>query len=77
MRAIGSAVVGGFGILAMLLAFSVADAKPEFFQKEKANRPDLKCASCHVSIPKNGDEDKKLTETGKFYQKNKSLPTEK
>ena len=77
MRAIGSAVVGGFGILAMLLAFSVADAKPEVFQKEKANRPDLKCASCHVSIPKNGGEDKKLTETGKFYQQNKSLPTHK
>jgi hypothetical protein len=59
----------------ILISFGVADAKYEIFKQEKENHPDLKCATCHIApVPKKGDEDKRLNETGKFYQKNKSFP---
>lgn len=69
--------VGFIILVAVLISFSSVDAKFEFFKQEKANHPDLKCVSCHVSVPKKGDEDKKLNETGRFYQENKSFPTKK
>lgn len=76
-----SVKVLAIAIFAVLSGFSsagITDAKYEFFKQEKENHPDLKCATCHITpVPKKGDEDKKLNETGKFYEQNKTLPPKK
>ena len=82
MKAITKVAGIGFALFMALslIGFSIgiADAKFEVFKQEKENHPDLKCATCHiVPVPKKGDEDKKLNETGKFYQQNKTFPPKK
>ena len=69
-------------LIAMMIAgglffAGVVQAKPEFFMNEKANQPGLTCKTCHVSTPAKGDADKKLNETGKYYQEHKKLPCTK
>lgn len=75
----------GFAILAAVAlvigSSSVsAEARMEFFKQEKANRPDLKCTTCHSSVPKAADiaaGEKNLNEAGKFYRANKNFPSKK
>ena len=54
-----------------LLGVGVAFVKLEYFMKERAANPEITCMTCHKSIPAPGDQDKKLNDAGKQYQKTK------
>jgi len=58
------------GTLVMLLALWIVLPTTGFstaeFSKKEGNAP---CTKCHTAVPKKGDEDKKLNDVGKCYDK--------
>ena len=64
----------GLFVLSVFVGTQFASAKPEYFMKEKAARPEITCMTCHQAIPKAGDADKKLNDVGKAFMKDHKLP---
>lgn len=53
---------------------STAEAKVEYFVKEKAEHPGVTCLTCHETVPKKDEKNTQLNDAGKKYQKDKKLP---